>query len=164
LVWVASCRRHDDDHGGGDPGQRSSGSALWPNSGRGSYENIHVGIVRRGDTIELVPGDAPSARWWIEVTVRGNDDGTLDYGGPFVRGRRGERHLRLRWGTVGSDGSFTVFRAAKLRFSDVDAAVVQQVLRSDGRLIGSLGLTDAQGWPRCASVRPPDIAWSVAAA
>ena len=139
------------------------GRRCGPTPDGDSYENIHVGIMRRGDTIELVPGDAPSARWQVEVTVRGGDDGALDYGGPFVRGGRGERHLGLRWGTLEDDGTFTVFRGAKLRFSDVDASVVQQVLRNGGRLVGSLGLTDAQGWPRCASVRPPDIAWSAAA-
>jgi Family of unknown function (DUF5990) len=31
-----------------------------------------------------------------------------------------------------------------------------------GRLVVSLGLTDEQGWPRCAGVRPPLVAWSVA--
>jgi Family of unknown function (DUF5990) len=139
------------------------GRRCGPTPDGGSYQNIHVGIARRADTIELVPGDAPSARWQIEVTVRGGDDGNFDYGGPFVHGRRGERHLGLRWGTLGDDGTFAVFRAANLRFSDVDASVVQQALRSGGRLVGSLGLTDAQGWPRCASVRPPDITWSAAA-
>jgi hypothetical protein len=64
----------------------------------GSYDNIHVGIVRRADTIELVPGDAPSARWQLEVTVRRGADGTIDFAGPFVHGKRGERHLGLRWG------------------------------------------------------------------
>ena len=30
----------------------------------------------------------------------------------------------------------------------------------DGLLQGALGLTDAVGWPLCASVRPPKIRWS----
>jgi hypothetical protein len=29
----------------------------------------------------------------------------------------------------------------------LDASLVQRVLGSGGRLVGSLGLTDAQGWP-----------------
>jgi Family of unknown function (DUF5990)/Helix-turn-helix domain of resolvase len=105
-------------------GRDLPGRRCGPSPDGGSYDNIHVGIVRRADTIELVPGDAPSARWQFEVTVRSGDDGTLDFGGPFVHGRRGERHLGLRWGTLEDDGTFTVFRAAKLRFSDVDASVL----------------------------------------
>lgn len=143
-------------------GRDLPGRRCGPTPDGGSYENIHVGIVRRGETIELVPGDAPSARWQLEVTVRSGDDGTLDFGGPFVHGKRGERHLALRWGTLEDDGTFTVFRGAKLRFSDVDPSVLQRALRGGGRLVGSLGLTDEQGWPRCASVRPPDITWSAA--
>ena len=27
--------------------------------------------------------------------------------------------------------------------------------------VASLGLTDERGWPRCASVRPPMVTWSV---
>jgi Family of unknown function (DUF5990) len=138
------------------------GRRCGPTPDGGSYENIHVGIVHRGGTIELVPGDAPCARWQLEVTVRSGDDGTLDFGGPFVHGKHGERHLALRWGTLEDDGTFTVFREAKLRFSDVDPSVPQRAQKGGGRLVGSLGLTDEQGWPRCASVRPPDITWSAA--
>jgi hypothetical protein len=98
AVWLLSWGAGDDGHGGGDPGPRASRSAQWTKSGRWHYDNIHVGIVRRADTIELMPGDAPSARWRIEVTVRRGDDGRFDFGGPFVHGNHGERHLGLRWG------------------------------------------------------------------
>ena len=153
TTMVVEIRGHDL------PGRRCG-----PTPDGGSYENIHVGIVRRADIIELVPGDAPSARWQLEVTVRRGDDGTFDFGGPFVHGKRGERHLALRWGTLGDDGTVMVFRGAKLRLSDVDPSVLRRAVRGGGRLVGSLGLTDGQGWPRCASVRPPDISWSAATA
>jgi Family of unknown function (DUF5990) len=123
------------------------------------YENIHVGLARRAETVDLVPGDTNSARWAFEVTVRDLDDG-LDITGPFVHGKHGERAFGLRWGVLADDGSFGVFRAAKLRFSDVDPAAVREAIDTGGRLIGSLGLTDEHGWPRCASVRPPDVRWS----
>jgi Family of unknown function (DUF5990) len=127
------------------------------------YENIHVGLARRTETVDLVPGDAASARWAFEITVRDSEDG-LDVGGPFVHGKRGERHFGLRWGVPGDDGAFAVFRGAKLRFSDVDPSALRQAVSTGGRLVGSLGLTDERGWPRCASVRPPDVVWSAAEA
>jgi len=34
-------------------------------------------------------------------------------------------------------------------------------LQPGKRLVGTVGLTDEQGWPRCATVRPPAIVWSV---
>jgi hypothetical protein len=67
---------------------------------------------------------------------------------------------RAPLGTLDDGGSFTVFRAAKLRFSDVDPSALRHAVKSGGRLIGSIGLTDDRGWPRCASVRPPDVTWS----
>jgi Family of unknown function (DUF5990) len=39
------------------------------------YENIHVGIGMQREPVELVPGDAPSARWRIEVRTRTSPGG-----------------------------------------------------------------------------------------
>ena len=127
----------------------------------GRYENIHVGLARRNDTIDLVPGDADAAAWQLEVTVKDGPDGGFECTGPSVFGTPGERHLGLRWVTVDVDGSLSVFRAAKLRINDVDPSVLEQATATGGRLVASLGLTDEQGWPRCASVRPPLVTWSV---
>lgn len=144
-------------HGSDLPGRRCGPSpeGAW-------YENIHVGIKRRTEAIDLVPGDALSARWEFEITLR-SVGGTVDFGGPFIHGRRGERSLGLCWGTVANDGSFDLFRGLKLRLFDVHPSVLRVALNTGARLIGSLGLTDHNGWPRCASVRPPEVIWSTAA-
>jgi hypothetical protein len=136
------------------------GRRCGPNPVGHWYENIHVGVRHRTGPVELVPGDAPCARWELDVATRPDTDGAVDFGGPFVRGKRGERCLDLVWGEVGDDGSFALFRAAKLRLADIDPSVVRAALRPGRRLVGRLGLTDAKGHPRCASVRPPDITWS----
>jgi hypothetical protein len=60
--------------------------------------------------------------------------------------------------TVGDDGSLFVFPPAKVRLNDIDPNLA---VADDERLVASLGLTDEQEWPRCASVRPPLGAWSV---
>jgi len=148
-------------HDRGDPRDRSPGIRCGPAPDGSFYENNHVGLARGAETVDLCPGDATSARWAFEVTVRELDDG-VDVGGPFVYGKRGERAFGLRWGVPAADGSFDVFRAAKLRFSDVDPSALREAMRSGGRLVGSLGLTDEQGRPRCASVRPPAVTWSAA--
>lgn len=124
-------------------------------------DDIHVGLARRAETVELLPGDAAAASWSFEVTVRRDEDGSVDYGGPYVHGRRGERSLGLRWVTIAEDDSLEVFRGAKLRLEDLDPALVERALATGGRLVARLGLTDDRGLPRCASVRPPDVAWSV---
>jgi uncharacterized protein DUF5990 len=125
------------------------------------FEDVHVGLGQGADAVELVPGDAHAARWAFELQVRRGDDDTLDFRGPFVYGARGERAVSLRWGTLEWDNTFEVFRAAKLRLSDIDPALVEQAIETGGRLVARLGLTDEHGHPVCASVRPPDVTWSV---
>jgi hypothetical protein len=52
-----------------------------------------------------------------------------------------------------------MFRRAKLMLADVPAEVLDSAAAS-GLLVGRLGLTDANGQPRCARVRPPQIRWT----
>lgn len=124
------------------------------------YENVHVGVQRGTEVVELVAGDAPSARWSFDVRTRRADDGSLDVGGPFVHGRRGDRFVYLSWGTVDDTGAFTMFRRAKLHFADVDGETLRAAAADDAVLVGRIRLTDSCGLPRCARVRAPDLRWS----
>jgi hypothetical protein len=140
-----------------------------------AHRNVHVALTgpstdrpalimpdRKWLAIEPVPGDAPSARWEITVTVRRDEDG-FDFGGPFVRGDRTDRHLGLAWGDVPGDGILQLFRGAKLRLVDVEPRLIEAAMRPGGRLTARVRLTDARGNPICARVRPPDITWSAGA-
>lgn len=144
-------------------GHTLPGRACAPADAPLSYDNVHVGVQRRQEVVELVPGDAPSARWSFDVTTRVADDGGLDVGGPYVHGRRGDRFLYLSWGTVAADGAFTMFRRAKLNFADVPAEVLAKAAAGAGTLVARLGLTDGCGNPVCARVRPPAVTWAVTA-
>ncbi|MFZ5475734.1 MAG: DUF5990 family protein [Myxococcota bacterium] len=67
---------------------------------------------------------------------------------------------RTRRGSGRKDGDPpAVFWRAKLRLDAVPADVLAEALRT-GVLAGELDLTDAEGMPLCASVRPPAIRWS----
>jgi hypothetical protein len=137
------------------PGRRGGAEA-----DRLRRDHVHVGVQRRAEVVDRVPADAASAAWSVEVTSR-EVDGLLDVGGPWVHGRPGARFLYLSWGAVDGDG-FAMFRRAKLLFGDVPTALLREA-HSDGArvLVGRLGLTDADGGPRCARVRPPDITWTL---
>ena len=133
------------------------------------FQNVHLalrgtskdrsGLIVAGHpwrAIEPVPGDATSARWEVEVTIRRGADG-LDFGGPFVRGDRTDRHLALAWGDVSADGTFRLFRGAKFRLGDLDPGVVEQALRPGARLAVGIRFTDAHGHP----IRPAEVTWYV---
>lgn len=126
-----------------------------PGRSWGGYENIHVGVQRKAEPVDLVRGDAAEATWEFEVDVTE----TGDFRGPHVQGRRGERFFYLTWGTVAGAGSFTMFRRAKLMLAPVDPAVIAAAAKPGHALVATLALTGGDGAPRCASVRPPAITW-----
>jgi len=143
----------------------------------GEHKSVHVAlsgkdasrpfleIPGRGGAraLEPVPGDAPSARWQLPVTVRWDDDG-FDFAGPFVRGVRDDRHLGLAWGDVPGDGTLRLFRGAKLRLVDIAPELVAAAMRPGQRLVARVRLADGRGNPICARVRPPYLTWSVESA
>ncbi|HEY5699095.1 MAG TPA: DUF5990 family protein [Acidimicrobiales bacterium] len=132
----------------------------WCSDGE-DHGNVHVGLQVRSDPVDLVPGDADSASWALEVRVKVAEDGALDFAGPAVHGRRGDRFCYLTWGDVGPDGGFAMFRRAKLMLDRVDPALVRSAEDDGQPLIGEVSLTDDRGGPRCARVDPPALSWSV---
>jgi hypothetical protein len=113
---------------------------------------VRVGVQRRGrpdEVLDAVPGDAAGATWTVECQVRGGD-----VTGPYVEGRPGARFVYLSWSRDGA-----ILRRAKLMLDAVPPDVLRAAERS-GALVARLGLTDEQGGPRCAAVRPPVVTWS----
>jgi hypothetical protein len=150
------------------------GLTCAPEPGGQVHQNIHVALTGHSKdrpslvvpggrwlAIEPVPGDSPSARWEVPVTVRHGADG-FDFSGPFVRGDRTDRHLGLAWGDVPGDGTLQLFRGAKLRLADIDPRIIEEAIRPGHWLVARIRLTDARGNPVCARVRPPALTWSAA--
>jgi hypothetical protein len=131
-----------------------------PRPGGLVYENVHVGVQRRRDVVDTIPADAPTAVWNLSIEPVARD-GDLDFRGPFVQGRRGDRFLYLSWGSVDPEGHFEMFRRAKLMLDAVGAELARAAEQPGMGLVGTLGLTHGDGMPRCAAVRPPVIAWTV---
>ena len=121
--------------------------------------NVHVGVQRKKEAVDLFPGDASVARWELEVQLIVVDDGVLDFRGPVVHGVRGERFVYLTW--VERHGNLSqMFRRAKLMLSRIDPSIVRDSNRQGMQLTGLIRLTDDRGGPRCARVDPPAIVWS----
>ncbi|HEY1620878.1 MAG TPA: DUF5990 family protein [Streptosporangiaceae bacterium] len=139
------------------------GRNCGPSGGFPGYRNIHVGVQRRNrpdELLALTPGDAPAAYWAFAATAAPAAGGT-DIKGPYIQGRPGARFIYLSWGTVDGEGTFTMFRRAKLCLDAIDPATFDAARRY-GSLIAHLKLTDTKGHPLCAAIRPPLIRWSAA--
>jgi len=114
------------------------------------HHNIHVGVQEKQDVVQLAPGDADEVVFEFEVPIKNGK-----FGGPFIHGRDGQRFVYLSWGVV-EDGVFHMFRRAKLHVDHIDTGAV------DGHTVeGRVGLTDAKGNPKCASIRPSGIEWKI---
>jgi hypothetical protein len=123
-------------------------------------DDVRVGVQVRREPRDLVVGDAARARWELDVTVVTGPDGSLDFRGPAVHGKRGDRFLYLTWGNVDGYGHFHMFRRAKLMLDRIDPGLVGKAERHQRPLVGAVRLTDRHGAPRCARVDPPDLQWS----
>ncbi|MGP3637763.1 DUF5990 family protein [Streptomyces sp. 24-1644] len=137
------------------------GRTCGPDTDFPGYENIHVGVQRKDRPGELLaphPGDAPSAAWTLDCVVTPTQDG-VEVSGPYVQNRLGGRFVYLSWGTVDDSGLFSMFRRAKLMFSDIAPDVLASAVRT-GHLTARLPLSDTKGQPLCGRVRPPVIEWS----
>ena len=115
-------------------------------------DNVHVGIQIGREPREVVPGDAAAASWTTEIEPVARDGG-IDFRGDAVQGRRGARFVYLTWGNVGDDGSFAMFRRAKLMLADLEPLITTAA----GRITATIDLTDDCGGPRCARLRPPAL-------
>jgi hypothetical protein len=140
------------------PGIRCAG---LPGIAKPVYEGVHVGVQRQKDVVEMVPGDAPEASWTLPIDVVPGRTGGLDFKGPWVHGKPGERFLYLSWGEVDDLGHFFGFRRAKLWLTTIGEERLQRALDTGAVIEGRLPLTDTKGGPICASVRPPVIEWSL---
>jgi Family of unknown function (DUF5990) len=142
------------------PGRSCAASGDFP-----GYHNVHVGVQRRNrgdELLDLQPGDAPCVVWTFDATVAPGPAGP-DVRGPYVQGGPGRRFIYLSWGTVDADDTFVMFRRAKLFLADVEPDTIAAADRA-GHLIARLRLSDPEGHPVCARIRPPIIQWSAESA
>ena len=122
---------------------------------------IHLGVLRGSEVVGLVRGDEGEARFDIEVELHVDADGSADFRGPYVHGRRMQRYVHLVWGEVDDAGTFTMFQRVKLPLSPLLEQHSVDELRNSERVHAFLELTDPKGRPVVATVRPPWVFWRV---
>jgi hypothetical protein len=118
----------------------------------GEHSNVHLGIQKGAEVVDLVPGDAPSARFDVMVVHR--DD---DFRSPYVHGKPGDRFLYLCWLDLDPDGGEPT-RIGRITL--MLSAIPPGLVRDDtGGLEAYLALTDQNGKLVMAAVRPPQVTW-----
>ncbi len=121
---------------------------------------VRVGIQVGREVVDDIPGDAAEAVFSATLPVTRLGDGALDFGGPYVFGTRGDRFLYLCWGER-NGGAWDGFRRAKIKLGSVPPGIWDEAMSEGHPVVGRLDLTDVKGGPKCASLRPDEVLWSV---
>ena len=137
----------------------------WPEhgfEGLGFGRNIRVELQTRDGHEAGGPAAEQGHQWSTSVTVRPLEDGTFDFSGPAVHGKRGERFFYLSWSGE-SGGVRVMFRRLKIHLRDVKASQWSTVLRAGARkqLQARVHAVAKDGGPACASVPLLDGGWTL---
>ena len=95
-----------------------------------------------------------------EIVVKSGEDGTLDFSGPAVYGKRGERFLYLSWSGERA-GKREIFRRIKIHLRELTRVQLSRAIRSRSTLVARVHAVAKDGGPACASVPLLGGGWSV---
>ncbi|GJM39317.1 MAG: hypothetical protein DHS20C19_26840 [Acidimicrobiales bacterium] len=86
-------------------------------------------------------------------TVR--DERGVDFRGPYVQGRRGERFVYISWGLGDDPEEFHMYRRAKIMLDEIPASLL-----CEPTVVASIAGTSGDGGPVCARVRAEHVEWT----
>ena len=87
-------------------------------------------------------------------------DGAVDFRGPQVDGKRGDRHIYLNWLAREPDGQLRLFRRAKVMLEGIDPSLVARAESSGTAVRCTVRLTNERGQPTTRPFRAADLDWS----
>jgi hypothetical protein len=140
-------------------GRKLPGIKFGPS--QGAYverKPVYLGIQKKKEVVNLVAGNARRAIFDFPVDVI-FENHSVDYRGPFVHGKKGDRFLYLSWGEL-EDEKFTMFRRAKLHLSGINRSELKQSIGEPKHFVEVIvDLTDQKGGPVCGSIA--DLRWRI---
>ena len=101
-----------------------------------------------------------SLKWTTEIIAKTAADGSLDFSGPAVHGKRGERFFYLSWSGERA-GQRAMFRRMKIHLRTVTEAQIAYAAKSGGTLVARVHAVAKDGGPACASVPLLGDGWKV---
>jgi hypothetical protein len=122
------------------------------------HSNIHLGIQKGEEVLELVPGDSKTAEFAPTFRVAEVDGGKTNFLGPYAKGTKDQRFFYLCWGDV-KLGGFHMFRRAKIQLSHLSWKQVEKAVKAGKPITVNISLTGKDGSPVCATLKPPYVEW-----
>jgi hypothetical protein len=99
----------------------------------------------------------------FDLVVRVKEGGEQpDFAGPFIQGRRGERHIAILIGTLAGDAESCWTRGVKIRLEAITLHLIAEARsRGNGVLTARFAGRSRDGGPSCATVPAMDGGWRV---
>lgn len=112
---------------------------------------VFVGIQKRKEVVDAVPGDTDVAMFTIPVQVQEGRYGNPDFSGPSVHGKPRDRFIYVVW--FENVGDRERFRRAKVKLNHL---AWEQL---EGDVEAELAMTDGRGEPISGTVKKEWIQW-----
>jgi hypothetical protein len=109
-----------------------------------------------------VPAGKDALAWTTEIVVKTGLDGALDFAGPAVHGKRGERFFYLSWSSEKAIHRER-FRRMKIHLRDLTAGQFTLAAKTGRTLVAHVHAVAKDGGPACASVPLLGGEWKVMA-
>lgn len=136
----------------------------WPANGFNGFEgrqDIQVELqVRDG----LEPGVCEGGTRWVwttPITLKPLSDGSVDFAGPAVSGKRGERFFYLSWSSRTIHGRDR-FRRTKIQLRELTPDQLSGLLKHGGTITARISALARDGGPACATVPLLGGGWTTA--
>lgn len=123
---------------------------------------LHLGIQRDNEIIETAPVGSRHIVFTPSLRARRNQDGSVNFLGPFAQGPKGERFIYLNWVTVPAGVPASQIGRIKLHLSHLKWSTVEKYAQANKPIRVKLALTNAKGRPVMASVRAEAAEWQLA--
>lgn len=135
----------------------------WPLDGFAGFDgrqDIQVELSTRNGPEAGTPHGTSAVAWTTESILKPLPDGSVDFAGPAVEGKRGERFFYLSWSSRTFHGRER-FRRTKIPLWKLTADQLKHLQTTGGTLTARISALARDGGPACATVPLLGGGWQV---
>lgn len=126
----------------------------WPRDGFacfGGRRDIQVELSTKDGGEPGIRAGTSTMTWTTRINLKPLPDGRVDFAGPAVSGKRGERFFYLNWSSRTPLG-WELFRRTKIQLRELSETQVARLLQSGGTITARISAMARDGGPACATV------------
>lgn len=126
------------------------------------HRGLRLGIQNKQQVEQDVPGTVRSAHFTYALTVKLGPTDVVFTGG-YAQGTRDNRFIYLSWGewTTGDAGEWKINSRIKILLNGIRRELIETALHNEKPIRARVRLTNDNGQPLAASLKPEYITWSV---